>query len=390
MTLPERRSAASLPAPEPPTLSQLALGLPVELPALSVAPEWKDQQRLWGHSFHPMCSYLASFPAALAHAFIARYSRPGDVVLDPFSGRGTTALQASAEGRIGVGNDLNPFAHLLTAAKIEPATRADALTRLTGLRLGWAVAPEELIEAGYRGTAQTLDQLGGHLHRIPAGMHPMRQLHGTALEAQQAKLDLMEQGGRPEAVAQAQAAVEGARDKAGTMTGRVFIFGRALNTTMVLPVAAQIRWISTFICSRMRFERGEMQIAIAEGEPEEGGVATVDLTREALMGPPPVVTATVSNTSTIVSATATPPWPAARMNPTACRPAATTASARPASSASALCRYQPSSARAPPSSSRNPAMPDGASSEATKPSSRARLSAPSRHPIRRRSSAFSG
>ena len=28
-------------------------------------PEWKAQQRLWGHSFHPMCSYLASFPAAL-------------------------------------------------------------------------------------------------------------------------------------------------------------------------------------------------------------------------------------------------------------------------------------------------------------------------------------
>ena len=85
-------------------------------------PEWKDQQRLWGHAFHPMCSYLASFPAALTHAFIARYSRPGDVVLDPFTGRGTTPLQACAEGRIGVGNDLNPFAHLLTAAKVEPAT----------------------------------------------------------------------------------------------------------------------------------------------------------------------------------------------------------------------------------------------------------------------------
>jgi site-specific DNA-methyltransferase (adenine-specific) len=85
-----------------------------------------------------MCSYLASFPASLAHAFIARYSRPGDVVLDPFSGRGTTPLQAVAEGRIGVGNDLNPFAHLLTASKVEPATRAAAVTRLTQLRLGWS------------------------------------------------------------------------------------------------------------------------------------------------------------------------------------------------------------------------------------------------------------
>jgi DNA methylase len=118
-------------------VGQLALDLPVELPHLAIEPEWKAQQRLWGHSFHPMCSYLASFPAALAHAFIARYSRPGDVVLDPFSGRGTTPLEASVEGRIGVGNDLNPFAHLLTAAKIEPATPAEARTRVTVLRLAW-------------------------------------------------------------------------------------------------------------------------------------------------------------------------------------------------------------------------------------------------------------
>src|SRR5207342_971490 len=126
-------TAMSLDAPAP-VGAQLALGLPglapTELPALPIAPEWKDQQRLWGHRLHPMCSYLASFPAALSHAFIARYSRPGDVVLDPFSGRGTTPLQACAEGRIGVGNDLNPFAHLLTASKVDPPSRPEAATRL--------------------------------------------------------------------------------------------------------------------------------------------------------------------------------------------------------------------------------------------------------------------
>ena len=57
---------------------QLELGLGV--PRLTIEPEWKAEPRLWGHSLHPMCSYLASFPAALSHAFIARYSRPGDVV----------------------------------------------------------------------------------------------------------------------------------------------------------------------------------------------------------------------------------------------------------------------------------------------------------------------
>lgn len=125
-----------------PASAQLALDLdvPAALPVLPIAPEWKDQPRLWGPALHPMCSYLASFPAALAHAFIGRYSRRGDVVLDPFSGRGTTPLQACAEGRIGVGNDLNPLAHLLTAAKVEPATPAESATRVAALRLGWATS----------------------------------------------------------------------------------------------------------------------------------------------------------------------------------------------------------------------------------------------------------
>ncbi len=125
------------------TDGQLALQLPASLPYLAIVPEWKDQQRLWGHSFHPMCSYLASFPAGLAHAFIARYTRPGDVVLDPFSGRGTTATQACAEGRVGVGNDLNPFAHILTAAKVDAPTRAEVKTRLTAIRIAWAATARE-------------------------------------------------------------------------------------------------------------------------------------------------------------------------------------------------------------------------------------------------------
>ena len=104
--------------------AQLDLDLGRELPRFPIEADWKDRARLWGHAFHPMCSYLASFPATLAHAFIARYSRPGDVVLDPFAGRGTVPLQACVEGRLGVGNDLNPFAHVLTAAKVDPPTAA--------------------------------------------------------------------------------------------------------------------------------------------------------------------------------------------------------------------------------------------------------------------------
>ncbi len=145
--------------------AQLALELATDLPRIAIEPEWKAQQRLWGHPFHPMCSYLASFPAALTHAFIARYSRPGDVVLDPFAGRGTTPLQACAEGRIGVGNDLNPFAHLLTASKVEPATPAEARTRLTRLRLAWPAAAPQWLELA---SAIQADPAGGGPEPVPA------------------------------------------------------------------------------------------------------------------------------------------------------------------------------------------------------------------------------
>ncbi|HYN47825.1 MAG TPA: DNA methyltransferase [Candidatus Nanopelagicales bacterium] len=123
------------------------------LTALAMEADWKDPPRLWGHAYHPMCSYLASFPATLAHAFVARYTRPGDVVLDPFSGRGTTALQACAEGRIGVGNDLNPLAHVLTAAKVEPPSGRAIEARLASLRIDWSFEAPGWRELAARVTA---------------------------------------------------------------------------------------------------------------------------------------------------------------------------------------------------------------------------------------------
>jgi site-specific DNA-methyltransferase (adenine-specific) len=74
---------------------------------------------MWGHAFHAMCSYMAMFPPRLPHYFIEKFTRPGDVVLDPFCGRGTTPLQACVTGRIGIGVDLNPLAYVLTRAKVE-------------------------------------------------------------------------------------------------------------------------------------------------------------------------------------------------------------------------------------------------------------------------------
>ncbi len=70
-----------------------------------------------GHSLHTMCAYLGMFPPALARALISMLSDPGDVVMDPFSGRGTTLLEARLLGRIPLASDLNPIAVALSNAK---------------------------------------------------------------------------------------------------------------------------------------------------------------------------------------------------------------------------------------------------------------------------------
>ncbi|UCH09670.1 MAG: site-specific DNA-methyltransferase [Fidelibacterota bacterium] len=98
-----------------------------------IRPEWKAISKSWGHPFHPMCSYMAMFPPRILHYFIQRFTRPGDRVLDPFSGRGTTPTQACVEERIGIANDLNPLAYMLSRAKVDPPDMQTALDRLAEL-----------------------------------------------------------------------------------------------------------------------------------------------------------------------------------------------------------------------------------------------------------------
>jgi hypothetical protein len=74
---------------------------------------------------------MAMFPPSMPHFFVRWLTQPGDVVYDPFSGRGTTVLEACLLGRIGLGSDANPMAWTLTAAKSNPPPR-DMLERRIG------------------------------------------------------------------------------------------------------------------------------------------------------------------------------------------------------------------------------------------------------------------
>lgn len=95
--------------------------------------EWNIKSKRWGHPFHAMCSYMGMFPPRLPHYFIQKFTHRGDIVLDPFSGRGTTPLQACVEGRIGIGLDPNPLAYALTRAKVNCPDLAVLRNRLDDL-----------------------------------------------------------------------------------------------------------------------------------------------------------------------------------------------------------------------------------------------------------------
>ena len=70
--------------------------------------------------------------------FHRRFTEPGDIVLDPFSGRGTTAVEAMAQNRFGIGNDLNDLAVALTKGKLANPKIEHVMDRLDELERGYS------------------------------------------------------------------------------------------------------------------------------------------------------------------------------------------------------------------------------------------------------------
>ena len=79
-------------------------------------------QRSYTHAVH---KYPAKFFPELPRWIIQRYSEPGELVLDPFMGSGTTNLEAMLAGRPSVGVDIDPFSRFLAKAKTTLLDRQD-------------------------------------------------------------------------------------------------------------------------------------------------------------------------------------------------------------------------------------------------------------------------
>lgn len=69
------------------------------------------------HRLHALCPYFAMFPHTFVREHLLAHTSPGDVIFDPFSGRGTTLLESLLFDRQAVALDVNPVAACVTGAK---------------------------------------------------------------------------------------------------------------------------------------------------------------------------------------------------------------------------------------------------------------------------------
>jgi len=67
------------------------------------------------HSFY---KYPARFSPIFASAVIQAFSEPGDLVLDPHVGGGTTIVEALAAGREAVGVDISTLAEFVSGVSL--------------------------------------------------------------------------------------------------------------------------------------------------------------------------------------------------------------------------------------------------------------------------------
>ncbi len=105
---------------------------------------WTARQRQ-ANSLHEV-SYRACFKPQLPRFFIERLTAPGDVVYDPFMGRGTTPVEAALLGRVPWGNDINPISLTFTRPRLRPPVLDELVARLPEINLAdHAEVPEDLL-----------------------------------------------------------------------------------------------------------------------------------------------------------------------------------------------------------------------------------------------------
>ncbi len=86
-------------------------------------------------------SYRACFKPQLPRFFIKLLTRPGEIVYDPFAGRGTTPLEAALLERLVISNDVNPLSRILSEPRLAVPSLDGIRQRLFEIPLNLKVNP---------------------------------------------------------------------------------------------------------------------------------------------------------------------------------------------------------------------------------------------------------
>lgn len=101
---------------------------------------WTAKQRQ-SNSLHEV-SYRACFKPQLPRFFIEILTQENDIVYDPFSGRGTTALEAALLNRRFIANDINPLSEILLKPRVQPPTLIEISNRLDEIDFNKEIEPD--------------------------------------------------------------------------------------------------------------------------------------------------------------------------------------------------------------------------------------------------------
>ena len=97
-----------------------------------------------GSAFYLAHSYHTKVPPEAIRPFIEHYTKPGDIVLDPFCGSGMTGVAATLAGRRAILNDLSPAAIHLSWNHTRPCDPDDLTSAFTTIDSRLAAAFERL------------------------------------------------------------------------------------------------------------------------------------------------------------------------------------------------------------------------------------------------------
>jgi len=150
------------------TSARLDAGEFIEVPTF-VNEFWTSRQRA-AHSLHEV-SYRACFKPQLPRFFIERLTNAGDVVYDPFMGRGTTVLEAALMERIPAGCDINPLSAILVLPRLRAPTLEQVAARLDEIALDeYDEYPEDLLVFYHTDTLKAICALKRYLLTRERGM----------------------------------------------------------------------------------------------------------------------------------------------------------------------------------------------------------------------------